>query len=128
MSRAVTVLCIPPLQYPHLKATALGLCHRFLEELARQASACVMDACAEQHNLSEQVSAPAPSASPWLSGSPSPSASLWALGALGVSRVSMAFGTPMASGVYVASLTLWTSVASTFSRALAQQRPGEGRA
>ncbi|XP_009327203.1 PREDICTED: nck-associated protein 1-like, partial [Pygoscelis adeliae] len=40
--------------YPHLKATALGLCNKFLEEMARQASACVMDACAEQHNLSEQ--------------------------------------------------------------------------
>lgn len=46
-----------PLQYPQLQATALGLCNKFLEEMARQACACIMDACAEQHNLSEQVRA-----------------------------------------------------------------------
>ncbi|NXE30419.1 NCKPL protein, partial [Ardeotis kori] len=45
----------PPEEYPHLKAVALGLCNKFLEEMARQASVCVMDACAEQHNLSEQL-------------------------------------------------------------------------
>ena len=44
-----------PLQYPQLQAAALGLCNKFLEEMARQACACIMDACAEQHNLSEQV-------------------------------------------------------------------------
>ena len=59
-------------QYPHLKAIALGLCNKFLEEMARQASACVMDACAEQHNLSEQVrvAPPGPLRSPWPLGSP----------------------------------------------------------
>uniref|UniRef100_A0A672V1X7 NCK associated protein 1 like n=1 Tax=Strigops habroptila TaxID=2489341 RepID=A0A672V1X7_STRHB len=36
-------------------AAALGMCNKFLEEMARQASACVLDACAEQHNLSEQL-------------------------------------------------------------------------
>uniref|UniRef100_A0A8B9P5W7 NCK associated protein 1 like n=1 Tax=Apteryx owenii TaxID=8824 RepID=A0A8B9P5W7_APTOW len=52
-SRCNHAMC--PEEYPHLKATALGLCNKFLEEMARQASACVMDACAEQHNLSEQL-------------------------------------------------------------------------
>ncbi|NWY07564.1 NCKPL protein, partial [Nothoprocta ornata] len=50
--------CLHPMcpeEYPQLKATALGLCDKFLEEIARQASACIMDACAEQHNLSEQL-------------------------------------------------------------------------
>ncbi|NXD17257.1 NCKPL protein, partial [Nothocercus nigrocapillus] len=50
--------CLHPMcpeEYPQLKATALGLCNKFLEDMARQASACVMDACAEQHNLSEQL-------------------------------------------------------------------------
>uniref|UniRef100_A0A8B9DJR1 NCK associated protein 1 like n=1 Tax=Anser cygnoides TaxID=8845 RepID=A0A8B9DJR1_ANSCY len=36
-------------------AVALGLCNKFLEEMARQASGCIMDACAEHHNLSEQL-------------------------------------------------------------------------
>ncbi|XP_071655950.1 nck-associated protein 1-like isoform X1 [Patagioenas fasciata] len=52
-SRCLHPMC--PEEYPHLKATALGLCNRFLEEMARQTSACIMDACAEQHNLSEQL-------------------------------------------------------------------------
>ncbi|NWU57805.1 NCKPL protein, partial [Dromas ardeola] len=52
-SRCVHPMC--PEEYPHLKAIALGLCNKFLEEMARQASAFVMDACAEQHNLSEQL-------------------------------------------------------------------------
>ncbi|XP_014815404.1 PREDICTED: nck-associated protein 1-like, partial [Calidris pugnax] len=52
-SRCVHPMC--PEEYPHLKAVALGMCNKFLEEMARQASACVMDACAEQHNLSEQL-------------------------------------------------------------------------
>lgn len=46
-----------PSQYPQLEAAALGLCHKFLEELARVGSGCVLDACAEQHNLSQQVRA-----------------------------------------------------------------------
>ena len=46
-----------PLQHPQLQATALGLCNKFLEEMARQACVCIMDACAEQHNLSERVRA-----------------------------------------------------------------------
>ncbi|KAM6112276.1 LOW QUALITY PROTEIN: nck-associated protein 1-like [Phoenicopterus ruber ruber] len=52
-SHCVHPMC--PEEYPHLKAIALGLCNKFLEEMARQASACIMDACAEQHNLSEQL-------------------------------------------------------------------------
>ncbi|KAF1414721.1 Nck-associated protein 1-like, partial [Spheniscus humboldti] len=52
-SRCIHPMC--PEEYPHLKAIALGLCNKFLEEMARQASVCVMDACAEQHNLSEQL-------------------------------------------------------------------------
>ncbi|NXW52211.1 NCKPL protein, partial [Nyctiprogne leucopyga] len=52
-SRCIHPMC--PEEYPHLKAVALGLCNKFLEEMARQASACIMDACAEQHNLSEQL-------------------------------------------------------------------------
>ncbi|XP_025898572.1 nck-associated protein 1-like [Nothoprocta perdicaria] len=50
--------CLHPMcpeEYPQLEATALGLCDKFLEEIARQASTCIMDACAEQHNLSEQL-------------------------------------------------------------------------
>ncbi|NXJ13959.1 NCKPL protein, partial [Odontophorus gujanensis] len=50
--------CIHPMcpeEYPQLQAVALGLCNKFLEEMARQATACIMDACAEQHNLSEQL-------------------------------------------------------------------------
>lgn len=64
-------VAFPP-QYPHLKTIALGLCNKFLEEMARQASACVMDACAEQHNLSEQVRVvpPGPLRSPWPLGPP----------------------------------------------------------
>lgn len=54
-----STVAFPP-QYPHLKAIALGLCNKFLEEMARQASTCVMDACAEQHNLSEQVRVTSP--------------------------------------------------------------------
>ncbi|NXA43326.1 NCKPL protein, partial [Eudromia elegans] len=52
-SRCLHPMC--PEEYPQLKATALGLCDKFLEEMARRASACVMDVCAEQHNLSEQL-------------------------------------------------------------------------
>lgn len=52
-SRCLHPMC--PEEYPQLKAAALGMCHGFLEEMARQASACIMDACAEQHKLSEQL-------------------------------------------------------------------------
>ncbi|NWR95387.1 NCKPL protein, partial [Furnarius figulus] len=52
-SRCLHPMC--PEEYPQLKAVALGLCNKFLEELARMGSACVLDACAEQHNLSEQL-------------------------------------------------------------------------
>ncbi|XP_048343635.1 nck-associated protein 1-like [Sphaerodactylus townsendi] len=44
-----------PEEYPHLRTCALGLCNNFLEEIARQASSCILDTCAEQRNLSEQV-------------------------------------------------------------------------
>ncbi|NXN92888.1 NCKPL protein, partial [Rhinopomastus cyanomelas] len=52
-SRCLHPMC--PEEYPQLKATALGLCNKFLEEMARLTSGCVMDACAEQHNLSQQL-------------------------------------------------------------------------
>ncbi|XP_064330428.1 nck-associated protein 1-like isoform X2 [Phalacrocorax carbo] len=52
-SHCVHPMC--PEEYPQLKAMALGLCNKFLEEVARQASTYIMDACAEQHNLSEQL-------------------------------------------------------------------------
>ncbi|XP_077185377.1 nck-associated protein 1-like [Paroedura picta] len=52
-SHATHPLC--PEEYPHLKNCALGLCNNFLEEIARQASLCILDACAEQRNLSEQL-------------------------------------------------------------------------
>uniref|UniRef100_A0A8C8RPF9 NCK associated protein 1 like n=1 Tax=Pelusios castaneus TaxID=367368 RepID=A0A8C8RPF9_9SAUR len=44
-----------PEEYPHLKSCGLLLCNGFLEEIARQATACILDACAEQRNLSEQL-------------------------------------------------------------------------
>uniref|UniRef100_A0A8C0GTB3 NCK associated protein 1 like n=1 Tax=Chelonoidis abingdonii TaxID=106734 RepID=A0A8C0GTB3_CHEAB len=34
---------------------SLGLCNSFLEEIAKQAANCIMDACAEQRKLSEQL-------------------------------------------------------------------------
>ncbi|XP_035166933.1 nck-associated protein 1-like [Oxyura jamaicensis] len=52
-SRCVHPMC--PEEHPQLQAVALGLCNKFLEEMARQASSCIMDACAEHHNLSEQL-------------------------------------------------------------------------
>lgn len=42
-------------QYPHLKNHSLHHCNSFLEELAKQTSNCVLEICAEQRNLSEQV-------------------------------------------------------------------------
>uniref|UniRef100_A0A8C3SND7 Uncharacterized protein n=1 Tax=Chelydra serpentina TaxID=8475 RepID=A0A8C3SND7_CHESE len=44
-----------PEEYPHLKSCSLGLCNNFLEEIAKQATNCIMDACAEQRKLSEQL-------------------------------------------------------------------------
>ncbi|XP_074917148.1 nck-associated protein 1-like isoform X3 [Chelonoidis abingdonii] len=44
-----------PEEYPHLKSCSLGLCNSFLEEIAKQAANCIMDACAEQRKLSEQL-------------------------------------------------------------------------
>uniref|UniRef100_A0A8C2UAG4 NCK associated protein 1 like n=1 Tax=Coturnix japonica TaxID=93934 RepID=A0A8C2UAG4_COTJA len=52
-SRCVHPMC--PEEYPQLQAAALGMCNKFLEEMARQTCACIMDSCAEQHNLSEQL-------------------------------------------------------------------------
>ncbi|KAM7028318.1 LOW QUALITY PROTEIN: nck-associated protein 1-like [Acridotheres tristis] len=52
-SRCPHPMC--PEEYPQLEAAALGMCHKFLEELARVSSGCVLDACAEQHNLSQQL-------------------------------------------------------------------------
>uniref|UniRef100_A0A8C2Y0K2 Nck-associated protein 1-like n=1 Tax=Capra hircus TaxID=9925 RepID=A0A8C2Y0K2_CAPHI len=42
-------------QYPHLKNHGLHHCNSFLEELAKQTSNCVLEICAEQRNLSEQL-------------------------------------------------------------------------
>ncbi|KAG8518303.1 Nck-associated protein 1-like, partial [Galemys pyrenaicus] len=44
-----------PEEYPHLKNHGLHHCNSFLEELAKQASNCVLEICAEQRNLSEQL-------------------------------------------------------------------------
>ncbi|XP_039370371.1 nck-associated protein 1-like isoform X2 [Mauremys reevesii] len=44
-----------PEEYPHLKSCSLGLCNNFLEEIAKQAANCIMDTCAEQRKLSEQL-------------------------------------------------------------------------
>ncbi|XP_036616965.1 nck-associated protein 1-like isoform X1 [Trichosurus vulpecula] len=44
-----------PEEYPHLKNHALHYCNSFLEDLAKQTSNCVLDICAEQRNLSEQL-------------------------------------------------------------------------
>ncbi|XP_066063661.1 nck-associated protein 1-like [Chamaea fasciata] len=52
-SRCPHPMC--PEEYPQLEATALGLCHKFLEELARVGGGCVLEVCAEQHNLSQQL-------------------------------------------------------------------------
>lgn len=82
-----STMAFPP-QYPHLKAIALGLCNKFLEEMARQASTCVMDACAEQHNLSEQVRSRA-------------SEVFVAFGVAVTFRISVAFGVSRASEVSV---------------------------
>ncbi|XP_006035394.1 nck-associated protein 1-like [Alligator sinensis] len=51
--RATHPMC--PEEYPHLQVGAMGLCRGFLEQLARQASVCIMDTCAEQCKLSEQL-------------------------------------------------------------------------
>ncbi|XP_060108145.1 nck-associated protein 1-like [Heteronotia binoei] len=52
-SHATHSLC--PEEYPHLQNCALGLCNKFLEEIAQQTSSCILDTCAEQRNLSEQL-------------------------------------------------------------------------
>uniref|UniRef100_A0A670IHB7 NCK associated protein 1 like n=1 Tax=Podarcis muralis TaxID=64176 RepID=A0A670IHB7_PODMU len=52
-SHASHPLC--PEEYPHLQSCALGLCNNFLEEMAKQACTCILDASAEQRNLSEQL-------------------------------------------------------------------------
>ncbi|XP_060162433.1 nck-associated protein 1-like isoform X5 [Globicephala melas] len=44
-----------PEEYPHLKNHGLHHCNSFLEELAKQTSNCVLEVCAEQRNLSEQL-------------------------------------------------------------------------
>ncbi|XP_062498513.1 nck-associated protein 1-like, partial [Pezoporus occidentalis] len=52
-SRCLHPMC--PEEHPQLKAAALGMCDGYLEEMARRASSCILDACAEQHKLSEQL-------------------------------------------------------------------------
>ncbi|KAM4644108.1 LOW QUALITY PROTEIN: nck-associated protein 1-like [Amazona ochrocephala] len=52
-SRCLHPMC--PEEYSQLEAAALGMCGRFLQAMARKGSACVMDACAEQHRLSERL-------------------------------------------------------------------------
>ncbi|XP_049739314.1 nck-associated protein 1-like isoform X1 [Elephas maximus indicus] len=44
-----------PEEYPHLKNHGLHHCNSFLEDLAKQTSNCVLEICAEQRNLSEQL-------------------------------------------------------------------------
>ncbi|KAK7809723.1 hypothetical protein U0070_010519 [Myodes glareolus] len=44
-----------PEEYPHLKNHSLHYCNSFLEELAKQTSNCVLEICAEQQKLSEQL-------------------------------------------------------------------------
>lgn len=44
-----------PEEYPHLKNHGLHHCNSFLEELAKQTSNCVLEICAEQRNLNEQL-------------------------------------------------------------------------
>ncbi|XP_038199249.1 nck-associated protein 1-like isoform X2 [Arvicola amphibius] len=44
-----------PEEYPHLKNHSLHHCNSFLEELAKQTSNCVLEICAEQRKLSEQL-------------------------------------------------------------------------
>uniref|UniRef100_A0A452R1A8 NCK associated protein 1 like n=1 Tax=Ursus americanus TaxID=9643 RepID=A0A452R1A8_URSAM len=44
-----------PEEYPHLRNHGLHHCNSFLEELAKQTSNCVLEICAEQRNLSEQL-------------------------------------------------------------------------
>ncbi|XP_036064892.1 nck-associated protein 1-like isoform X1 [Onychomys torridus] len=44
-----------PEEYTHLKNHGLHHCKSFLEELAKQTSNCVLEICAEQRNLSEQL-------------------------------------------------------------------------
>ncbi|GAB1299944.1 Nck-associated protein 1-like [Apodemus speciosus] len=44
-----------PEEYPHLKNHGLHHCNTFLEELAKQTSNCVLEICAEQRNLNEQL-------------------------------------------------------------------------
>ncbi|XP_007429574.1 nck-associated protein 1-like [Python bivittatus] len=52
-SCAIHPLC--PEEYPHLRNCALAICNNFLEEIAKQTSTCILDACAEHCNLSEQL-------------------------------------------------------------------------
>ncbi|XP_038608220.1 nck-associated protein 1-like isoform X2 [Tachyglossus aculeatus] len=44
-----------PEEYPHLRNHALHHCNSFLEELAKLTSDCVLEICAEQRKLSEQL-------------------------------------------------------------------------
>lgn len=52
-SHASHPLC--PEEYSHLRKAALGMCNNFLEEMAQQATTCILDASAEQCKLSEQL-------------------------------------------------------------------------
>lgn len=119
----MTVPWLLPPQYPHLKAITLGLCNKFLEEIARQASICVMDACAEQHNLSEQVRVVPPRRASKVSvafGVPITFRISVAFGVSLVSRTSAVFGvsmTSVASRVFVVSVVSMAFVVSRISMA-----------
>ncbi|XP_013912433.1 PREDICTED: nck-associated protein 1-like [Thamnophis sirtalis] len=52
-SNTIHPMC--PEEYPHLRTCALAICNNFLEEIAKQTSTCILDACAEQCNLNEQL-------------------------------------------------------------------------
>ncbi|XP_060677133.1 nck-associated protein 1-like [Hemiscyllium ocellatum] len=44
-----------PEEYNVLQKRSLGLCSNFLDEIAKQASSCMIQLCYEQHNLSEKL-------------------------------------------------------------------------
>ncbi|XP_048474950.1 nck-associated protein 1-like [Rhincodon typus] len=44
-----------PEEYNVLQKRSLGLCNNFLDEIAKQASGCMIQLCYEQHNLSEKL-------------------------------------------------------------------------
>ncbi|XP_070597100.1 nck-associated protein 1-like isoform X1 [Erythrolamprus reginae] len=52
-SNAIHPMC--PEEDPHLRTCALAICNNFLEEIAKQTATCILETCAEQCNLREQL-------------------------------------------------------------------------